>query len=126
MNRREAIQYLHDRHSDVIDPPEHVVDLEAFHFELCWFQSHACELIDARAQADLRRCFATIHDILVKGDREVRDAVSQHFVIPDLVFHPELAWARQHMPPLLAELCGKMRQALDEEFARGPTGIPGE
>lgn len=126
MNRRAAIQYLHERHPDVIDAPGDTVDLEALHLEVCWFQGHTCELLDARAEADLSRCFATIHHVLVRGDPEVRDAVCQHYVIPDLVFHPALAWARPQMPTLLAELCEKVRRAIDEEFARGPTGMTGE
>jgi hypothetical protein len=126
VNRKAAVQYLHERHPDVIDAPGEMVDLEALHLEACWFQGHTCELMDARAEADLRRCFATIHHVLVRGDREVQDALYEHYVIPDLVFHPALAWAKRQMPSLLAELLEKARQAIDEEFARGPTGMTGE
>lgn len=124
MNRRAAVQYLHDRHPEEIELPGADVDLETLHLEVFWLQGHTCELMDERATGVLR-CFATIHDLLVRGDAEVRDSVCQDFV-QHLVFHPEIAWARKQMPPLLAELCEKVRQAIDEEFARGPTGIPGE
>lgn len=119
MNRRAAVQYLHDRHPHVIDAPRRDVDLEALHLEVFWFQAHTCELMDVRAEAGLRRCFATIHGLLVQGDREVRSAVCDHYVIPHLVFHPALAWAKKRMPPLLAELCGKMEQFHDEHFEPG-------
>ncbi|MHC4816809.1 MAG: DUF7674 family protein [Planctomycetota bacterium] len=122
MNRKKAIQYLHDRHPDVIDAPGETVDLEALQLEACWFQGHCCELMDEREDEDLRRCFATAYHLLTQGDEDVRDAVCQHFVIPDLVFHPMLAWAKERMPPLLAELCTKVRQSIDEEFATGPYG----
>ncbi len=119
MNRRAAVQYLHDRHPEVIHAPPDEVDLEALHLEVFWFQGHTCELMDERPEASLRRCFATIHHLLVQGDRDVRDAVCHHFVIPHLVFHPALAWAKKRMPPLLAELCGKVEQFHDEFFAQG-------
>ena len=120
MNRRAAVQYLHERHPDVIEAPGADVDLEALHLEACWFQGHTCELVDGRAETDLRRCFATIHHLLIRGDDEVKDAVYHHYIIPDLVFHPELAWAKERMPPLLAESCTKARRFIDAEFARGP------
>ena len=58
MNRRAAVQYLHERHPDVIDAPGKDVDLEALHLEVFWLQGHTCELMDERAEADVRRCFA--------------------------------------------------------------------
>ena len=119
MNRRAAIQYLHDWHPHVIDAPREEVDLEAFGLEVVWFQGHVCDLMDERAEAGLRRCFATIHDLLVQGDREVRDAVCGDFLQPHLVFQPDLEWAKKRMSPLLAELCGKVEQFHDEFFARG-------
>jgi hypothetical protein len=125
VNRKAAVQYLHERHPDVIDAPGDMVDLEALHLEVFWFQGHTCELLEERAEADLRRCFATIHHLLIRGDGEVRDSVCEDFV-QHLVFHPALAWAKKGMPSLLAELCEKVRQSLDEYFARGPADKVGE
>ena len=122
VNRRAAVQFLHERHPDVIDAPGTDVDLEALHLEVLWFQGHTCELVDARAEKDLRRCFATAQHLLLRGDREVQDAVCHDYVLPHLVMHPELAWARKRMPSVLAELVDKLRESLDEHFARGPTG----
>jgi hypothetical protein len=122
MNRRGAIQYLHERHRDVIDAPESDVDLEALHLEVFWFQAHVCELIDGRADLGLRRCFATVHHLLVHGDDDVRDAVWGDFVIPHLVMHPDLAWAKERMPQLLADVCDRAREVI----ARGTLpGAPG-
>jgi len=126
MNRKAAIQYLHDCHPDVIDAPDETPDLPALHLEACWFQGHTCDLMDERADAELRRCFTTAHHLMTRGDDEVRYAVCQHYVIPDLVFHPALAWAKERMPPLLAELCDKVRQSIEEEYAAGPFGNPKE
>ena len=47
----------------VIDAPGETVDLEALQLEACWFQGHCCELIDSRAEADLRRCFDRQDDL---------------------------------------------------------------
>ena len=122
MNRRDAVQRLHDRHPHVVDAPgDRGVDLEALHLDVYWFQSHVCDLIDERAERSVRRCFATIHRLLVEGDRDVRSAVCHHFVVPHLVFHSDLAWAKKRMPPLFAELCGRAEQEVrNEPFARGP------
>ena len=117
MNRKEAVQYLHDRHPNVIDAPGEEVDLGTLGLEFVWFQGHVCDLMDRRAEARLRRCFATIHDLLVQGDREVRTAVCGDFLEPHLTFQPDLEWAKKRMPPLLAELCGKVEQSHDEFFA---------
>jgi hypothetical protein len=126
MDRREAVQYLHDRHPEECEPPGAVVELQALHLEVFWLQAHSCELIEEREQDALRECFASIHRLLTRGDSEVQDAVCHHYVAPDLVFHPDLAWAKQLMPPLLAELCSQVRQALDEESAKGSADDPGD
>lgn len=126
MNRRAAVQYLHDRHPDVIEAPGDTVDFEILHLEACWFQGHCCELIDAHAEQELRECFATVLHLLTEGDDDVRDAVCQHWVVPDLIFHPALAWAKERMPRLLRELCDETRRSIDEEFAAGPFGSLGE
>ncbi|MHC4972596.1 MAG: DUF7674 family protein [Planctomycetota bacterium] len=126
MNRKAAVQYLHDRHPKVIEPPGAEVDLQTLHLECCWFQGHCCELIDSCAEVDLRRCFETACHLLTRGDNDVRDAVCHHFVVPDLIFHPSLAWAKERMPPLLAELCDETRKIIDEEFAAGPYGNLGD
>jgi hypothetical protein len=123
MNRKEAVQYLHDRHPGVIDAPDADVDLEALHLEVFWLQGHTCDLMDKRA-ARVSECFATIHQLLVRGEQDVQHSVCHDFV-QHLVFHPEIEWAKQRMPPLLADLCGKVRQALDEHFARGSAGDTG-
>ena len=54
--------------------------------------------------------------MLVEGDREVRDAVLDHFVVPELVCHSDLDWAMERMPPLLAEICARARRELQERF----------
>jgi hypothetical protein len=112
MNRREAVQFMHDRHPKVIGAPGADVDLEALHLEFFWLQGHVCDLLDRRSDRAARRCFATMHEILVRGDSEVRPAVWNHFVIPHLVSHEELEWAKGRMPPLLAEVCDKVKEAV--------------
>jgi hypothetical protein len=114
MNRREAVQYMHVRHPKVIDAPGPDVDLEALHLEIFWLQGHVCELLDRRSDKAARRCFETMHEILVRGDADVRPAVWNHFVVPHLVFHEDLEWAKGRMPQLLAELCDKVKEALRE------------
>jgi hypothetical protein len=116
VNRRAAVQFLHERHPNVIDAPGETVDLEALHLEVFWFQPHVCELMDRRAERSPRPCFATIYRLLVKGDREVRGAVCDHLFQPHLVFHPELEWAKKRMPAFLAEACEKLRELIEEAF----------
>jgi len=112
MNRRQAVQRLHDRHPRVIDAPPPEVDLQTLHLEMFWFQSHVCEFLDRRADRLLRRCFATIHEILANGDEEVRSAVCGDFFVPHLVFHPDLEWARERMPEALAKVCAAVRESV--------------
>jgi hypothetical protein len=116
MNRREAVQYLHDRHPRIIEPPGREVDLEALHLEFFWFQMHVCEVVDRRSEKAARRCFETMHELLVRGDSDVRSAVWNHFCIPHLVFHEELAWAKGRMPRLLADLCDKVKETTLDVF----------
>ena len=120
MNRRAAIQYLHDRHPHVIDAPGEEVALEALGLEFVWFQGHVCDLMDERAEAGPRRCFATIHHLLVSGNRDVRNAVWGDFLQPHLVCQTDLEWAKKQMSPLLADLCGRLEQLHDEHFGHGP------
>jgi len=116
MNRHDAVQFLHDRHPQVIDAPEDAeTDLGMLHLDINWFQFHVCELMDRRRERALRKCFDTIHQLLVQGDREVRGAVCHDFFIPHLVFQPALGWARKRMPPFLAELCSKVEQEVHGE-----------
>lgn len=114
MNRYQAVQYMHEQHPKVIEAPRNDVDLEALHLEVFWLQGHVCELLDRRADKALRRCFATIHQLLVRGDADVRPAVWNHFVIPHLAFHEDLAWAKERMPRLLADLCDKVKETLSD------------
>lgn len=121
LNRHAAVQYLHDRHARVIDAPSEEVDLEALHLEFFWFQGHVCELMDRRTDRGVRRCFETMHHLLVHGDMDVRGAVWNHFLIPHLVFHSDLAWGRERMPQLLAEVCDKVREVIAKVAApEGP------
>lgn len=113
MNRQQAVQHLHDRHPHVIDPPgDRGVDLGLLHLEVYWFQGYVCDLMERRSKRSLKRCFATIHRLLVEGERDVQIAVCGHFFIPDMVFQPELEWAKQVMPPLLASLCSRVEQGI--------------
>jgi hypothetical protein len=115
--RHSALLLLHDRHPRVIDAPdEGAVDLELLHLEFFTFQDHVCDLLDRRREKRARRCFETIHRLLVEGDREIRTAVCDHFVTPHLIFHADLAWAQGLMPPLLAELCARMHAWAEETF----------
>jgi hypothetical protein len=123
VDRRAAVQYLHDRHPQVIDAPEGDVDLEALHLEFFWLQGHTCDLMDARADRAVRRCFATMHHLLIHGDRDVRSAVWNDFLIPHLVFHHDLAWAQKRMPQLLADLCDKVREFIKSQGE--PSGSAG-
>ena len=117
MNRREAVQHLHDRCPRVIDAPDEDVDLEALHLEVFCFQTHVCDLIDRRADKAVRECFATIHEVLVRGEKDVKPAVWGHFLVPHLVFHADLAWAKERMPRLLADLTDKVREAISADAA---------
>jgi len=110
MNLEEALQYLHDRHPDVVDPPGESVDRATLNLDAFWFQAHLCERIDAHADADVRRGFESVQHLLLRGDRTVREAVCDHMVQPDLCFHEELDWAIARMPPLVAGLCRKIRE----------------
>jgi hypothetical protein len=101
------------------------VDLEALHLEVFWLQGHVCELLDRRADKAARRCFATMHEILVRGDSDVRPAVWNHFAIPHLVFHEDLDRAKRLMPQLLAELCDKVKETLAIAL-RGDGAVPDE
>jgi hypothetical protein len=112
VNRRLAVEFLHERHPRVIDAPQGDVDLEALHLEAFWLQGHVCDLIDRRADKAARRCFNTMYQLLLYGDDDVRPAVWNHFVVPHLVFHEDLAWAKERMPRLLADLCGKVKETL--------------
>lgn len=110
MDRHEALQLLHERHPNVVEAPDvDGVSLEQFHLEFFEFQMHVCNLLDRRRKGGVRRCFATMDRLLVHGSREVMYAVYGDFVQPHLVFHEEFEWAKQQMPPLLAELYGKAR-----------------
>ena len=120
MNSREAVRYLHERHPRVIPAPEGEVDLGALHFEVFTLQMHACELVDRRADRAARRCFETVHELLVRGDADVRPSVWNDFAIPHLVHHPDLAWAKGRMPPLLAEMCDKVRETIWEMLDGDP------
>jgi len=106
MDHLAAIQLLHDRHPRVVDPPGADTGPGALPLDLFWLQAHACELLDARSERGLRRCFATIDEVLRHGEPGVTRAVGEHFVRPHLARHPGLAWARAWMPPLLAGLLG--------------------
>lgn len=117
MNRREAVQLLHDRFPSAVDAPGEEVDLEALHLEVFSFQMHACDLVDRRADKAVRDCFATIHDLLVRGEKDVKSTVWNDFLIPHLVFHEDLAWAKQRMPRLLAELTDKVREVVTTNAA---------
>ena len=112
MNRRAAVQYLHERHPHVIDPPFGEVDREALQLETLWFQAHTCDLMDELAELAVRRCFATIHHLLVHGDPDVQIAVPQHFVMPHLIFHDNLTWAQARMPDVLAGLVDRIRSSI--------------
>ena len=110
LGRRSAVQYLHGRYPDVVPPPGEEVDLGALHLEVFWFQAHTCDVIDEHDDAAARRCFETIYRLLIEGDPDVRRAVCEHYVIPHLIFHEDLAWAQERMPPVLAELCAMARE----------------
>ncbi len=119
MNRLQAVRHLHARHPDVIDAPsDSGVDLEALQLEVFWFQSHVCVLLDDREESELRSAFATIHQLLLEGDRDVRDAIVHHFAIPELMFHSDLAWALERMPPLLSELVAGVKRAHEKFFEK--------
>lgn len=125
MNGREAVQYVHDRHPKVIDAPGPDVDLEALHLEVFWLQGHACELVDRRSDRAARRCFATMNELLVRGDADVRPAVWNHFIVPHLVCHTDLAWAKERMPPELANICEAVRVTISA-ILRGRDPGPGD
>lgn len=112
VDRRTAVEFLHERHPGVVHAPEGDVDLEALHLEFFWPQGHVCELMDRRADKAVRRCFNTIHQLLVHGVAGVRPAEWNHVVVPHLVFHAELARARQRIPRLLADLCDRVQETL--------------
>lgn len=120
MNRREAVQRLHDLCPSVVDAPDDEVDPEALHLEVFCFQTHVCDLIDRRADKAVRACFAAIHELLVEGEKDVRPAVWEDFLVPHLVLHADLAWAKERMPRLLAELTDKV----SEVTAADPGDVP--
>jgi hypothetical protein len=121
MDRHEALQFLHDRHANIVDAPHgDGVPLELFHLEFFEFQMHVCNLLDRRREGAVRRCFASVEQLLAHGSREVMYAVYGDFVQPHLVFHEEFDWARKQMRPLLAELCSMARKWA-EEAARPPS-----
>ena len=117
MNRKAAIQFLHDRHPHVIDAPGDEVDLEALHLEVFWFGGYVSECIDRKAKRGLKRAFETIQQIGVEGDRDVRSSMIEDF-LQHIVFAREIDWARQYMPHALAEssreLERKMREILPD------------
>jgi hypothetical protein len=116
MDRCAALRYLHERHRGVVDAPHGDVPLETFHLDFFMLQARACELLDRRSERGVRRYFESIHHVLVEGDGDVRNAVLDHFLVPELVCHSDLAWAMERMPPLLAEICAKVRKHLEERF----------
>ena len=120
MDRHAAIRYMHERHPDIIKPPDGEVTRGDLGLETFWLQGHVCERMDERCSEGLGRCFDTAYRMLVEGDPEVRDAVCEDFVLPHLAFHGELAWARAWMPPLIFELCERSRAHLEERFASPP------
>jgi len=119
MNRLQAVWRLHAQHPDVIEAPgDSDIDLEALQLEVFWFQSHVCALLDDREESELRSSFATVHQLLLEGDRDVRDAIAHHFAIPELICHPDLAWAQERMPPLLSELVAGVKRAHEKFFEK--------
>ena len=121
MNAKEALQFLHDRHPHVIDAPDDMpVGPGTLQLEFFWFQGHVCELIDERRDRALKRCFDTMRRLAVDGGPDVKRHVFADFVQPDLIFHAELEWAKEHMPPLLIELCDRARKQIDELYASQP------
>jgi hypothetical protein len=112
MNRQQAVQWLHDRHPQVIGAPGDLVDLGLLHLEVYWFQGYVCDLMEQRSGRSLQRCFATIERLLIEGERDVLIAICDHFFVPHMVFQPELTWAKQWMPPLLASLCSRVEQGI--------------
>lgn len=111
MDRRAAIQYLHDRHPHVIDTPPEEVDRGMLHLEVFWFGGHVGECVEDRAERSLKRVFQTIHMLLVKGDREVRLSVIDDF-LQHIVFDTDIEWARTLMPPFLALASRKLERHL--------------
>ena len=123
MNRQQAVQLLHDRHPHVIGAPpgDGSVDLGLLHLEVYWFQGYVCDLMEQRSERSLKRCFATMHRMLLEGEHEVLHAICDHFFVPHMVFQPDLEWAKQWMPPLLARLCSRVEQDIPKgPFAAGP------
>ena len=107
MNRQQAVELLHERHPHVIEAPGgRIVEM----LELYWFQRHVCKLMEERCERSLKRCFATVHRILIEGEHDVLHAICGYFFSPYLIYRPELAWAKQWMPPLLASLCSRIEQ----------------
>lgn len=90
MNRQQAVQWLHDRHPQVIGAPGDFVDLGLLHLEVYWFQGYVCDLMEQRSVRSLKRCFATIQRLLIEGEHDVLVAICDHFFVPHIVFEPEL------------------------------------
>ena len=114
MNAKEAIQHLHERHPLVVDAPDDELAPGGLQLEFYWFQGHVCDLIDERQERALKRSFETMHQVVVRGDDVVKNAVYGDFVQPELIFHPDLEWAKEHMPELLADMCALARKTIDQ------------
>lgn len=109
MDRKAAVQFLHERHPRVVDPPGETVTMGDLHLEVFWLQGHTSELIDRRSRRGAQRCLETFHRLLLDGDSDVRSALLSSCVI-HLAYHPDLAWASELMPPPLAEICREARR----------------
>jgi hypothetical protein len=116
VDRHAAVVYLRKRHRSVIPPIYEPVDLQRLHLDFFWMQATLCDLIDERRDRAVRRCFATMNQLFISGDREIRTAVLQDFFFPDLVHHDDLAWARARMPRYLGRVFDAFLERLDSEL----------